>query len=384
MEAQVMDCSDDIAYSVHDVEDGIVSGRITLKVLWDLVELAALADKGAAAFGGNADELIDAAARLRSLPSISAAADFAAGLFAAEPFGAEAFAAVDFTAADFAAAVFVVVVFGTVAFAAALEGVLRAGVFRAGAGGAAPTVSGGVPVVVSFVASGRSALAAAISPSGAACDACAAMAASADAFSPAVFRGARFGAATVSVDDVPVRAAVVRAGRVPAADVDAVAASDALVPRGARLAAAFTGAGPALSTAPATSPVSTPDMSAPEAPATSPASAPAASESVGRTVASVPAGFAFAVVRGARFVGGFGAASLATSADDADAAAVSRAGALRFAGVRFGVLAAFDRGDDARAGRAAGVFTSDSATSDPAASAGVEAPAGSTETSASM
>lgn len=76
MEAQVMDASDDIAYSVHDVEDGIVSGRITLKVLWDLVELASLAEKGVQAFGGTVDELLDAADNLRQLPTVSAAADF--------------------------------------------------------------------------------------------------------------------------------------------------------------------------------------------------------------------------------------------------------------------------------------------------------------------
>ncbi|MGP4983744.1 deoxyguanosinetriphosphate triphosphohydrolase [Corynebacterium casei] len=71
MEAQSMDWSDDIAYSVHDVEDGIVSGRISLNVLWDLVELANLADKGAKAFGGTAEELLDAADSLRQLPIVS-------------------------------------------------------------------------------------------------------------------------------------------------------------------------------------------------------------------------------------------------------------------------------------------------------------------------
>ena len=71
-----MDWSDDIAYSVHDVEDGIVSGRISLAVLWDLVELAALAEKGAKAFGGTADELLDAADSLRTLPIIRAVSDF--------------------------------------------------------------------------------------------------------------------------------------------------------------------------------------------------------------------------------------------------------------------------------------------------------------------
>lgn len=76
VEAQVMDASDDIAYSVHDVEDGILSGRVSLSVLWDLVELAALAEKGQRAFGGSADLLVEAAGRLRQLPVVAAAADY--------------------------------------------------------------------------------------------------------------------------------------------------------------------------------------------------------------------------------------------------------------------------------------------------------------------
>lgn len=76
IEAQVMDWSDDIAYSVHDVEDGIISRRISLNVLWDLVELAQLAEKGAKAFGGTADELLEAADSLRNLSVINAVGDF--------------------------------------------------------------------------------------------------------------------------------------------------------------------------------------------------------------------------------------------------------------------------------------------------------------------
>lgn len=79
-EAQAMDWSDDIAYSVHDVEDGIVSGRVNLRVLWDLVELAQLVEKGARAFGGTPEELIDAAASLRHLAVVDGAVDFDATL----------------------------------------------------------------------------------------------------------------------------------------------------------------------------------------------------------------------------------------------------------------------------------------------------------------
>lgn len=74
LEAQVMDWSDDVAYSVHDVEDGILAGRIRLAELADAGVRDALAALAADYFGADAAACDEAGLRLLGLPAVAAVA----------------------------------------------------------------------------------------------------------------------------------------------------------------------------------------------------------------------------------------------------------------------------------------------------------------------
>ena len=69
-EAQVMDFADDVAYSVHDVEDAIHAGHIDLKLLFDAAEQKLIVSECLARYlpAAQEAELLDALNRILNLP----------------------------------------------------------------------------------------------------------------------------------------------------------------------------------------------------------------------------------------------------------------------------------------------------------------------------
>jgi len=83
LEAQIMDWADDVAYSVHDLEDGVVGGLVDLAATLSPAGRAELADYTAGLYSVDAAEIAEALARLATqpwwnAPSPSSAAGLAA------------------------------------------------------------------------------------------------------------------------------------------------------------------------------------------------------------------------------------------------------------------------------------------------------------------
>lgn len=69
LEAQVMDLADDIAYSVHDVEDAVVAGRLDLAVVADPGQRRRVGALTGQWYGVDPDEVAEALVRLAATPS---------------------------------------------------------------------------------------------------------------------------------------------------------------------------------------------------------------------------------------------------------------------------------------------------------------------------
>jgi dGTPase len=89
LEAQIMDWADDVAYSVHDVEDGVHSGRISLRALTredERNEIVRMAAKHFWRAEGSAEDAVGllerAAAELVELPAVAAVLDYDGSLAA--------------------------------------------------------------------------------------------------------------------------------------------------------------------------------------------------------------------------------------------------------------------------------------------------------------
>lgn len=70
LEAQIMDWSDDVAYSVHDLEDALVAGYVSMQQISDSGHRDAIAVVAATTYAPDADEdeLLEALRRLEALP----------------------------------------------------------------------------------------------------------------------------------------------------------------------------------------------------------------------------------------------------------------------------------------------------------------------------
>ena len=85
IESQVMDWADDVAYSVHDVEDGVIAGRVDLvRLSSDPDERLAVATAAAAAYSTeSAPDLATVLADLLRLPAIASRIGLPPGMAAA-------------------------------------------------------------------------------------------------------------------------------------------------------------------------------------------------------------------------------------------------------------------------------------------------------------